>query len=398
MKLEKIITDPAQALQYMERLVNNGSPSKFTFENMARKEYNPFFSNCFNLCYTTGVTDDFVIWGNEYPEILNNNVMLLHPEWKNCETEFEVLESDYLVTPTSSTRTVKVLGEDIYLKLYYPGILGRISRELTEKHILSSLDVTKCLSRLVDMELVPDVFSFFPENCGKLLRKNSREIGYVIRSAIPYGKKCKYIKYMIPAFSLFSKDRENDDLPLIIQILNYKNVGTAYILDQLIFPLIDCYFMCVFNGGIQLELHSQNFLIGFDENFNVVSFIIRDLESADKDLAIMNQLGSPILIQSKPFKCINTQDYNYKIKHSFMFDHKFGEYFLDEFLYCLVRSRGIDIEKIQQQIKEYVNMKFGERLSDFFPEDGRWYKFARVLIDQTKSTRPYIACLNPKYR
>lgn len=203
---------------------------------------------------------------------------------------------------------------------------------------------------------------------------------------------------MIPAFSLFSKDRENDDLPLIIQILNYKNVGTAYILDQLIFPLIDCYFMCVFNGGIQLELHSQNFLIGFDENFNVVSFIIRDLESADKDLAIMNQLGSPILIQSKPFKCINTQDYNYKIKHSFMFDHKFGEYFLDEFLYCLVRSRGIDIEKIQQQIKEYVNMKFGERLSDFFPEDGRWYKFARVLIDQTKSTRPYIACLNPKYR
>lgn len=43
MKLEKIITDPAQALQYMERLVNNGSPSKFTFENMARKEYNPFF-------------------------------------------------------------------------------------------------------------------------------------------------------------------------------------------------------------------------------------------------------------------------------------------------------------------------------------------------------------------
>ena len=87
---------------------------------------------------------------------------------------------------------------------------------------------------------------------------------------------------------------------------------------------------CVVLEGIVPEMHSQNVLFGFDNAWNIKSIVLRDLESHDKDITLMRRLGKMDRLRSYPFKCIEDNQYNYAIKHSFMFDHKLGEYFIAE--------------------------------------------------------------------
>lgn len=398
MKLNKIISCPNSSLIYMERMVNDGSPSKFSFTYTTSKETCPLYVDKFTLCCAKSDIEDFIAFGSSNYNFFNENLILLHPDWRKQNTPFTVIDTIIQVAPTSSSRTVKILEKNTYIKLSYPGVLGRITRELRTEHILSSLDITNAFLKLIDSNLVPESFSFFPEKCGKLFKQESGDIGYVIRDGVPVGKKCKRICALIPAFSLFSNDRMYDDDPIIIQILTCKNKKIDFLLEQLIFPIIDCYFSCVFNGGIQPELHSQNFLIGIDEDLNIVSIVLRDLDSADKDLTIMEKLNFPFELKSQPYKCIDKQQNNYLIKHSFMYDHKLGEYFFNELLTCVHRYGIIQMEYIQNIIKEYVKQNYGDKLDGFFPMDNKWYKFENVLIDRTQKDRPYIGISNPKYR
>lgn len=398
MKLEQILSFPESSLLYMERLVNDGSPSKFSFAYTTSLETCPLYVDKFFLCCTESDAKNFTKFGLCNYDFFNANLILLHPDWKKEKTEFSVIDTDIQVIPTSSSRTVKIIGQEIYVKLFYPGVLGRITRELREEHILSSIDITNAFLKLIHTDSVPKTFSFFPEHCGKLFRQGKSNIGYVIREGVPVGRQSKQIFALIPAFSLFSVDRQASDDPVIIQILEHKKDKISFLLEQLIYPIIDCYFSCVFNGGIQPELHAQNFLIGIDENLNVVSIVLRDLESADKDLLIMGQLGFPFDLKSQPYKCIDANQENYLIKHSFMYDHKLGEYFFDELLKCIQKYRVAQIETMQFKIKTYVNQQYGVLLKDFFPKNGLWYKFKNVLIDRTQTVRPYIGLSNPKYR
>ena len=398
MKLKQILTYPESSLLYMERMVNDGSPSKFSFTYTTSKETCPLYVDRFFLCCTKGDETDFVTFGTCNYDFFNSDLALLHPDWKKEKTQFPIIDTDILVVPTSSSRTVKLFEQNIYIKLAYPGVLGRITRELRTEHILSSIDITNAFINLIDSNLVPNTFAFFPEHYGKIFKKGNSDIGYVIRDGIPVGKQCKHICALIPAFSLFSLDRQFSDDPIIIQILKHKKHKIDYLLEQIIYPIIDCYFSCVFNGGIQPELHSQNFLIGIDEDLNVVSIVLRDLESADKDLVIMRRLGFPSDIKNRPYKCIDKNQDNYLIKHSFMYDHKLGEYFFDELLKCVQKYDITHVEIIQSMIKGYVNCQYGPLLEGFFPVNGQWYKFENVLIDRTQNSRPYIGFSNPKYR
>lgn len=398
MKIDQILVEPEQSLLYMERLVNNGSPSRFSFQNTTSSGTCPLYVDRF---YLSGIQDNheyYTSYGNSECGFWDDDLIFLHPDWQGQPHDFPIIDTGVLAFPTSSSRTVKLDGYDVYIKLYYPGILGRISRELEEDHILSSIDINNLLFWGMRNGRLPDTFAFLPERGGKLYKKNSANIGYMIRESNPVGSRCSEIDALIPAFSLFSVDRENEDRPLIIQILERKSEELDYLLNQIFFPVIDCYFSCVFGIGIQPEMHSQNFLMGIDNNLDIKCIVIRDLESADKDIPIMERLGTLDGLKSRRIKCIDSSQYNYKIKHSFMFDHKLGEYFFDELISC-VRRYGIDSERnLDRMIQSYVTEKYGAFTENFFPEDNRWYKFKPVLIDRTRMERPYVSLPNPKYR
>ena len=396
MKLEKIIKNPLAALNYMERLVNNGSPSGFTGINSTSKETNPFNTDGFYLKIISN--GNMTTYGKLPKDLCGLEGLLVHPDWENYIDRKELIcDTSIYVTPTSSGRTVKVLDRDYYIKLSYPGVIGRMRRDLEEKHILSCIQMTQILNSLVCNGKVNKLFSYMPESAGCLTSVDGINTGYIVRDATPVGKNTDKIAYVIPGFSLFGKDRRNrNDTEILNQILLYKNAGNDYLLLEMIQPLIDIYFNCLLEEGISPEMHSQNILFGFDKDWNVVSIILRDLESIDKDITIRKALGKSDFINM--YKTIQASDYNYFIKHSFMFDHKLGEYLIEELIKCASKVQSVNESELRKSVKEYTHRKYGEHLAKLFPSDGKWYKFPNVEINHDLTYRPYLALDNSVLR
>jgi len=218
------------------------------------------------------------------------------------------------------------------------------------------------------------------------------------RSFEPYNFNELETPYLVPFFSLFGKDRLNPNHPTLLeQIIEKKSVSPVkYIVDSLILPLIECYFSVLTNAGIQPEWHAQNLLLTLDKNFNPVQFVMRDLESMDKDITLIKQLNLNINFKSSPFKCIDETQYNYYIKHSFMYDYKLGEYILQPLIDFLVETYSAKPFEITKTIKAFVKPLLNQLPNNFFPK--HWYVFESVLIDQSKKERPYVELSNPKFR
>ncbi|MDE6059086.1 MAG: IucA/IucC family protein [Clostridia bacterium] len=187
MKLESIIKDPIASLNYMERLANNGSPSGFTEINTSSDKTNPFKANGFYLKMLIG--GELKTYGEPPEDLCALNGLLVHPDWENVIERKDLLQDTPLyVMPTSSFRTVKVFDSDYYIKPSYPGVIGRMRRDLEEKHILSSIQLTRILEALVCNEKVNEFFAFLPESSGRLITLgNGGSTGYVVRGATPIG-------------------------------------------------------------------------------------------------------------------------------------------------------------------------------------------------------------------
>lgn len=400
MNVENIIKNPYESLDYMERFVNDGSPSGFSFKYTTSKQTSPLYVSKYSLCAIENSYSNTIEIG-KLPEVLSQKygaLFFVHPDWKNNSRSFNVVNTNVQVSPTASFRTVRLCDDDYYIKLCYPGILGRITRELKKEHINSSIDITDIFSKLIHNTNCPEQLAFMPEAGGKLFENELDSLGFVVRGLKPVGPNTEKIVSLIPAFSLFSTDLNDDKKPIIIQIIEQKKDKLSFLLDELLLPIIDCYFFCVFHGGIQPEMHSQNFLVGIDGNYNIKSIVFRDLESFDKDLEIIDKVFPNMELKSFPYKCICKSQYNYKIKHSFMFDHKLGEYFFDPIIKCLMNYNIVSNNILENAIKNYVRNKYKTLLIDFFPSNGNCYKFENILIDRQITKRPYISFYPPKYR
>ena len=149
----------------------------------------------------------------------------------------------------------------------------------------------------------------------------------------PYRFDIAKARYMIPMFSLFSRDRLSIHHPPILkQILDERTDPINYVHEVLIAPLIRCYFDLIGKLGILPEWNAQNVLVAFNSDFSDASFVMRDLESCDRDLTLMSMLHLPSDFECHPYKCIDKTQPYYVIKHSFMFDFKLGEYILEPLL------------------------------------------------------------------
>jgi len=399
--------NPDESLNYCERRVNNGSRSNFT-EQFLPRIGNPFTCEKFRLSALAGTAENFRIYG-ELPmfcrEFFGDGRIYVHPELANYYPTLDIQPIDQEAVPTSSSRTVKLLPYPYYVKLCYPDRIGRVTRELDERHIYSSLDITERFERIASHHDASGKFAFMPERGGILFStRDGPKIGAVLREQRPVGKDVSSICCMIPGFSLFSADRDSlSDELLLLQLVNEK-CGSVdkleYILAEFCYPLIDVFFNCVTIEGIVPEMHSQNILFGFDDAWNLKAIIIRDLESSDKDVTLMRRLGKTDTIRSYPFKCIDENQYNYAIKHSFMFDHKLGEYFIAELLEVVANGNESVFSGLCSEIKDYVARRYGHFIKDigFFPPNGKWYKFKNVIVDRTLPERPYDILDNPLFR
>lgn len=403
MLLYEIEKEPMIALDYMERQVNNGSKSGFTDIHNTSFETNPFYSNGYQVMKLIPYEKNIVCFGylNQDNNIIKDaDGIFIHPDWFLPENKGEInklgrVEESLRVIPTSSARTVRVAGYDIYMKLHYPGVLGRVNRKLGFKQLISGIEITSIFGEARRNDEFPDFFEYMPESYGRLFSNEQIEFGYIIRE-MP-----KLIKdyYLIPGFSLFSKDRNAIESPqLLVQILEKSSSPLDFFLKDICFRLIDIFFWCVLQEGIIPEMHSQNVMFAFDEKWDVQKIILRDFESIDKDISIRQKLGKHIDFKEYPYKCISINNKDYLKRYSFMFDHKLGEYLLEPLVECTASFLHMNSQEICKIISNYVKEKYRTAISDLFPSNGYWYKYPDIEIDRSKEERPFISMGAAVYR
>lgn len=409
MKVEDIIKNPNESYLYLERYVNNGSPSGFS-KNTTSDLTNPLNkSHSFKLPIVQFDKNILIkeIGENRFIN-LPKNTIFCHPDnlksslMQNLKDHWNIID-EISVSPTASGRTVKCLGDNsFFIKLDYYGMLGRINRNLDGIRILSAKEVSDELKLSISKIDDGETFRILTEDYGRyacLPQEDGSiyEMGFMLRDDIIYPHSNDFTS-IIPCFSLFGKDVNfPEEPPILVQIFNrqkkYRDVNTFF--EVLLKMIIKSYFGTLKTCGLCLEAHAQNMLIGINENYDIVCVIARDMESVDKDLTLRDKLCIERRIQSYPYKCLQNTDYNYEIKHSFMFDFKLGYYLIDPIIDCLSLISEFKIDKAVSFVKKIVNEEIIGLPKDYFPK--QWFNYENKIFESNKK-RPYIAHDNPRYR
>lgn len=416
MELIEYLKNPITAYLKCERYINDGSPSKNN--NTTSKETSPKSSTGQFYLKLIKFSNDVVVEEiGEKSILFPQNTICIHPDMLThdffVDKQLTTIE-EFLVEPTASGRTVLANGAyPIFLKLAYPKCLGRLTRHMGREKISSACEVTKRLIEAIDSKKMNKKFALLKEDSGRVAHiptsEGDYEWGMIIRDFYPYPHTEE--EYLMPIFSLFSseytpgEEKTNTNHVFFLKqfFLKQTKKSDTFLLEDIIFPLFDCYFDALLKAGIELEAHSQNMLIAFDSKFKIKRIVCRDLESAGRDITLMERLGLSLNTDNINYKCnkllpIETGHKYPKwyITHSFMFDYKLGEYVITPLINCAKSVLpGFNEEYVINKIKEY-NQKYIQQLPDFFPPD--WCYYSNENFEATGNKKVYIWEESPKYR
>lgn len=408
MLLDEIIFESVEQYLHLERYVNVGSNSGFdiihttSIETSAKGDADSFTLYCLDYpeninVFEYGIKPDFFSWK-----------MLIHPDMIN-EEMFKICKSikksNLIVSPTASSRTVKIRDENgWFIKLNYKGLLGRIDRNLGKKHASSAIEVSNIIESAIDNNLLPNFFYIMREKFARVVElfDNGKPYGWgmVLREPNVYPRNPN-IKFLIPAFSLFSIDEKKVNDPTLLYQLFLKQDKQIedFLFEDLIAPIYESYFTLILKCGLHLESHAQNTMIAIDENYKIIGIVAKDMESIDKDLTLIEELNLNISFTENSYKCISKNlGNNYYKQHSFMFDFKLGEYLITNIIenatFCVPE---IDKLSLISKIKKLNNFFIEQLPSNFFLSNNKWYSDEKIVRDRTKK-KEYLENFNPKYR
>jgi len=416
MLLENLLKDPLSSLQHMERYVNDGSPSGFTRKFTTSPTTTPFGDE---ERFRLNVLRVPAVWSQaqgHFPDWMlppsdeESSYLLVHPDMKGhvqlVHPQIHQLgESSFGAIPTASGRTVQcdVPTEHDYIKLHYDGILGRMNRCLTLANATSAFEISQAIRSAVDSRRLPKQFAFLPEEDFRVVTipgpEASHQWGMIRRRYAPHARQGISTHALIPAFALFSRDKKNPRDPVLLDQL-LDAAGTAAessFVETTLRPILASYFALLTTLGLQPELNAQNLIFGLSTEAKIVAVILRDLESVDKDVSLMEDLGIHCGFSPSAFKTLSRTQYDYTIRHSLMFDFKFGEYLLAPLVESFCRFTGKGEDAITAAIKLLVEAYTADLPKDFFPKN-LWYGHERTMIDRTSPARPYTKQPNPRFR
>ena len=313
----------------LERYWNNGSPSGFLHPKTW--SYSPRAETPYFKIGSIKVDPKLVTrFGTDELNLLNGNHedgtfnMLCHPDTISSNNSFlkKECENEFIFCPTASGRTVALFKDNKFvtqIKLHYPMILGRYSRDLHLHKWLASLERSRLMK---DAYINSSIrWSFFEEKSGHFFSSlDSPGFGNILRSRSPIGiDRNEYL--FVPAFSLFCQPFNGDSTI-------YKSLAEKYGWDQsiaienFITSVITMYLYLALDYGILPELNSQNIVFSVNKETGDVIPCIRDMQDVYIDLEIaktVNLVNYKVLKHTSPHK---------KQRRSFSFDFKLGRYFL----------------------------------------------------------------------
>mgnify|MGYP001059422775 CR=1 FL=1 len=371
----------------LDRWVNSGSPSGFSAVHVTSESTLPtsphrtFSLPIFDLRSTQVAYTHF----GDRARCLSPWEFPVHPDMSERFEEATKLSPVRSIpaSATSSMRTVFVEGRkgQAFLKLSYHDLLGRQVRLMTQDHVRSAVQVSRVLRRAILGHNVTASFGIFHEPFGVALDGDALGLGwgYVERQFAPIMPQVD--GQLIPAFSLFGNDRRRaKNTPLLHAIIGARKqlLRPDLFFNLVLRPVLDSYFGVLVKTGLQLELHAQN-LVFLVPNSPRRSWrvVYRDMESVDKDLPLMRIAGTAAPFINDVYKALREEDYNYQIKHSFMFDFKLGEYVLRPLVDCWEKASSANVAELIRLIRRRVS-HWQQVLPESFLPAG-WYDYAPVI-------------------
>jgi len=393
---------------YLERYVNDGSPSGFHSRTTSGKTSPVTGEDRFPLLEFGDEDIECIHLGNKQ-ELFAKGINYAHPDSLKSkhleESGRTIVESNLIVSPTAGGRTMFIRSPSVdgLLKLTYDiARIGRVDRQLTLKHCQSSLEVAKSMKDCIDQGKLPQTFSLLLEESSKVsllrLKEQTYEWGVIYREEKPYPYT-EQNTALIPGFSLFGKDMHSptDEL-LINQFIELSNREPREYLVNVLKMIVDCYWSVVLSCAFHLECHAQNCLFEIDEDFNISRVVIKDMDSVDKDIPLASHFKLNDKWESYPYMCFDGSIYFYSIRPSFIYDFKVGEYLLSPIIEAVASKHGLNRAAIECEVRLYVKENYTWQLPNaYFPADGCWYD-----CDSTErkpgTKRKYFAHPNPKFR
>jgi hypothetical protein len=412
MDARELFRDIESANIYLERHVNDGSPSGWTRKRSTSAATNPFLgADRFPLLQFAVADVENTVLGTTNP-LFADPINYAHPDSRRSSvlrtSGRTVVDSPLVVSPTSGGRTMRIRDGSAsqslgYLKLTYDvSRLGRVDRQLTLKHCQSSLEVASALKTSSDTGRLPRTLGIMLEESAIVtmlpFKDAVYEWGVIHREPTPYPYH-RDTRQLIPAFSLFgADDRAPTDERLLIQLIELSGKDPRDYLLDLLTMIVDCYWSVVLSGAFHWECHAQNCLVEIDANYTVTRVVIKDMDSVDKDIPLAKLLGLPHEWPSAPYMCFDESIYFYSIRPSFIYDYKLGEYLLSPIVNLVAAKYALDERTFQDAIRDRVKRTYLPQLPPtYFPADGCWYDCDEAER-RPGTQREYYAHPNPKYR
>jgi hypothetical protein len=389
-----------ESFMYLERHLNDGSPSGFSFL------YTPTTGFCAKdntYCFDLPVFDCSSLGPLDVGGAcsLPDRFLPVHPDMESNFTELTGLTPSCFITssPTSSGRTLLVTdtATPFYVKVAYQGLLGRVTRNMTNAHVLSAVEVSSVYESAIKSNELPSTIHIYREHYGMHFDKSSMlsDWGYVERDVHTFPKS-GYIE--IPGFSLTASNKIESGTLFKILLNEVPELRTQDgFFSYFARPLLDLYFSSIIKIGLQPECHSQNVVFLLNNEYLPVGVALRDMESVDKDLPLIKERNLDDHFTATNYKFLLEGTYNYQIMHSFMYDFKLGEYLLGPLVDGWVEYDGNCRKKnIENQIKAYAREYIRSLPCDFFPENC-WYDYEAV-VHEGSSKRQYRINPCPRFR
>lgn len=370
---------------FLERYVNNGSPSGFGLG--VPEKYNP--TNYDLDTIKLGVFHDARhkhIQTGEIPSDIrqctpNSSVtVIVHPRMIE-EKKLPFVNTDGFLDaiPTASVRTFLCIDNPInpyFIKCHYPWLVGRFMRDMPLYKWLSSLERSREVYRF--QSELPKNTAFLHEGSGIYFQGETpiKSFGCIYREFnIRPTIKGEYI--IVPAFSLFAVSRYVDNQECFVDLLmDTLGMSVADAIKAFVFSVIDAFIFLSIKIGLIPECNAQNVLYEISLVTKNVRVVIRDFEDFFVDESIRKKRDLHMSFCS--YKIINESSNDFYERKSFAYDFKLSHYLILPILKAIAKGNETTLRDLKSVVKEYANSQFA-KYNDYFKCPDTWYAYPKKI-------------------
>ncbi len=254
-------------------------------------------------------------------------------------------------SPSSSTRTVFVKDSEPphALKLHFPFRVSRYGRRMRDEVVEQAVTVSRELEEGI-RAMDPD-FAFLREVLGVTFKNLQPETprgenwGFLVRELTPFPSAGAE-GALVPGFALYGRDFLEPSADRLIHTLVGEQDPNAFLLNQIMLPIVRHWVTCFLKFGLLLEPHGQNVLLEMGPDGTVDRIVHRDL-----NLGIDNRRRTDLGLSVG-----GTNTYNQMETGEFCsitYDKFMGGHFFDYLAACAVeRYSTLDLAGLREACRE----------------------------------------------